>query len=449
MLQPLTLRRRAPLALSFVTAALLCACGGGTTTDTSTADATETDNPSSALKLVGSKTTSPVVTANPVSSTSNPILTVPTADAPVSTTPVSGSTTTGGTITTGTAPNTLPILPVSTSPVSGGNAGQDTPTAIVTLLPAVNVAKLVRPAVGTSALNVVATAEVAPGGDGAFRTSCTVSHMAFNDPIVYPGQPGKSHLHTFFGNTGAGATTTAESLRTTGNSTCVGGIANRSAYWVPTMIDTKDGTPIAADSIGVYYKSGVITPALVNAIPVGLRMIAGDSSATVPRGDYSDFTYRFKCVGGPNNENDKYGSSIGNCDVGAQLVQEVMFPQCWDGVNLDSPDHKSHMSYTLTVYGARDVNGNLPQSQVCPATHPVVIPGISFNVLYTVTEKDAPLRWRLSSDNYDKSQPAGYSSHGDWFNGWKSDISDSWARNCIENSKDCHSHLLGDGRMVF
>ena len=22
-----------------------------------------------------------------------------------------------------------------------------------------------------------------------------------------------------------------------------------------------------------------------------------------------------------------------------------MFPQCWDGVNLDAPDHKSHMAY--------------------------------------------------------------------------------------------------------
>ena len=36
--------------------------------------------------------------------------------------------------------------------------------------------------------------------------------MAFDDPIVYPREPGKSHLHTFFGNTGANAFSTAASI---------------------------------------------------------------------------------------------------------------------------------------------------------------------------------------------------------------------------------------------
>ena len=64
-------------------------------------------------------------------------------------------------------------------------------------------------------------------------------------------------------------------------------------------------------------------------------------------------------------------------------------------------------------------------------------------------EKDAPLRWRLSSDVYDRSLPGGYSAHGDWFNGWKSDISDAFAKNCLQTQKDCHAHLLGDGRKIF
>src|SRR5436190_523213 len=45
-----------------------------------------------------------------------------------------------------------------------------------------------------------ATDEVAPASDiGAFRTGCQLTKFAFDDPIVYPNQPGKSHLHTFFG----------------------------------------------------------------------------------------------------------------------------------------------------------------------------------------------------------------------------------------------------------
>ena len=315
------------------------------------------------------------------------------------------------------------------------------------LMPTINTAKIAPPARGSATQNVRATAEVAPAGDGAFRTSCTVAQMSFNDPIVFPGQVGKSHLHTFFGNTGVNANSTPDSIRNTGNSTCRGGIANRSAYWVPTLIDTQDGTPIAADSIEVYYKSGLFDGALVRPIPAGLRMIAGNPAATAARAESADFSYRFKCIGGPHHENDHYGAAIPNCDVGAEMIQEVFFPQCWDGVNLDSPDHQGHMSYTVNVPIPNDPRGW--SRAACPASHPVIIPAITFNVVYRVTKKDAPVHWRLSSDNYDPVMPGGYSSHADWFNGWINDISNAWAANCIKAKKDCHSHLLGDGRTIY
>jgi hypothetical protein len=38
--------------------------------------------------------------------------------------------------------------------------------------------------------------------------------------------------------------------------------------------------------------------------------------------------------------------------------------------------------------------------------------------------------------------------HGDWFNGWKKDIMDAWVKGCNQASRDCHAHLLGDGRMI-
>jgi hypothetical protein len=326
------------------------------------------------------------------------------------------------------------------------------PTAGAARHPGVEVdpASFVRPAAGASKTRIQPTTEKAPDStEGAFRTACTVSHMSFDDPIVFPGKVDQSHSHTFFGNTLTSASSTPLSIRTSGNSTCRGGIANRSAYWVPTMIDTRTHRAIAPDDIGVYYKNGYFKGNLVKPIPEGLRMIAGNPGAKVPRDPWGEFSHRFKCAGGPNNENDKYGSEIPNCDVGAAIVQEVFFPQCWDGQNLDSPDHKSHMAFTKTVFGARDAKGNLPQSQVCPPTHPVILPQISFNVVYTVPSKDAPLHWRLASDTYDDKLPGGYSSHGDWFNGWDAEVSDAWAKNCIEALKDCHSHLLGDGRMIF
>jgi len=309
----------------------------------------------------------------------------------------------------------------------------------------VDISKIPPPGTGTDVLKVAPTDEVAPSGgaQGAFRTVCAYSHMSFDDPIVFPGQPGRSHLHTFFGNTGTNANSTPESIRGTGNSTCRGGIANRSSYWVPTLIDTRDDTPMKPDQFLAYYKSAHLPPAQVQPLPAGLRMVAGDPYAMGPHPEVS--SSRWKCIGGPNKQNGLYQASIGNCDVGANLIQEVFFPQCWDGINLDSPDHRSHMSYTAQVANP-DGNGT---HRECPRTHPVALPEIALNVSYTVREQDAPLRWRLSSDMYDKSQPGGYSSHGDWFNGWKSDISDAFVRNCLEAAKDCHAHLLGDGRRIF
>ncbi|WP_280152730.1 DUF1996 domain-containing protein [Piscinibacter sp. XHJ-5] len=286
-------------------------------------------------------------------------------------------------------------------------------------------------ALGVSSDRVKTTGEMPPSTNiGAFRTSCKPSHMAADDPIVYPNQPGRSHLHTFFGNTGTDAYTTADSLANTGNSTCSGGTINRSAYWVPTMIDTATRKPLQPHSAMIYYKTGYngIRPQDVQPFPEGLRMIAGNAKNATPKGPF-----QYKCIG--KGSEYMVGKTIQNCPVGARLWAVVFFPQCWDGVNLDSPDHKSHMSYTV--------------NRACPKTHPVPLSEITFNIIYDVTEANAPLRWRLSSDNYDRSLPAGYSAHGDWFNGWKQDIMKTFVQKCNQAAKDCHAHLLGDGRAIF
>jgi hypothetical protein len=107
--------------------------------------------------------------------------------------------------------------------------------------------------VGFSEERIQPTSEVAmpaSDGQGDFRTKCQPSHFAFDDPIVFPGQVGKSHLHVFFGNTLSSASSTAESLRTTGNSTCRGGTVNRSSYWVPAMVDTTTNLPVVPQERG-------------------------------------------------------------------------------------------------------------------------------------------------------------------------------------------------------
>jgi hypothetical protein len=254
--------------------------------------------------------------------------------------------------------------------------------------------------------------------------------MNTDDPIVYPGQPGRAHLHTYFGNTGTDAFSTHESLRQTGNSTCVGGIANRSAYWIPTLL-RGDGTPMAPTFAIFYYKSGYsisgVSPR-IQKIPAGLRMIAGNAAATAPQTNGPAYWGCF----------DKYKGHFPNivdCDVGDKLQLTVNFPQCWNGRDLDSADHKSHMAY--------------PARGQCPSSHPIPLPEISINVAWERTATLDVSRLRLSSDHYPTSAPGGYSVHGDWFEAWEPEIRDAFVLNCINKTRDCHAHLLGDGRMIY
>jgi hypothetical protein len=266
-------------------------------------------------------------------------------------------------------------------------------------------------------------------GIGAFRTTCDFSHMSADDPIVAPNRPGASHLHVFFGNTAANAYSTADSIRNTGNSTCSGGTANRSGYWVPAMVDTRDGTPLKPSSFIAYYKTGYngVANQDIRTMPEGLRMIAGDMMAAGP-----DSHTTYTCLDAQGFQPYR---SIPVCNVGAEMNVMLTFPQCWDGINLDSPNHKSHMAYPM--YGGG-----------CPSTHPWPVPEVTYNTRYRVGPSDDPRSWRLSSDMYDKSKPGGYSNHGDWFNGWKPEVMQIFIDRCLRAGIDCHADLLGDGTLL-
>jgi hypothetical protein len=352
----------------------------------------------------------------------------------------------GGTDTVApAAPTSTSTPPVAAVPAAPAPAPTPSPApapatkaTMTASFPSIDTARIPVGSQGVATDLVVATSEtpsVSGDGTGAFRTVCDFSHMAFDDPIVYPGQPGKSHLHAFFGNTGTNANSTAASIANTGNSTCRGGTINRSGYWAPAIIDTLDGTPVTPQSMVIYYKTGYngVRPGDIKPLPQGLRMIAGDSKNSGPYqwGGPAHFACIEPVSGtGPSTQNVPT-----TCPTGNAIWAAVTFPQCWDGINLDSPDHKSHMSYP--------VNGG------CPSTHRVAVPEITVNVLYSVTDMKALARWRLASDTYDPSIPAGYSSHADWFNGWKAQFMDAFVQNCDQPPKDCHAHLLGNGQKML
>ena len=301
------------------------------------------------------------------------------------------------------------------------------------------------------------------GGDplGAFRFVCGAGPIRYDDPILFPGQPGRSHLHQFYGNTSANANSTFESLRAGGDGTCGsdgnGHTLNRSAYWVPAMLDGK-GNVVQPDYIGIYYKRlpdsnplchpETNSAALGKCIPLpnGLRFISGSDmkggyrqAHVIANTPYAT-PYRYECVtpqglgtagSGWYLTLDEFTSK---CVVGNELLVTLQMPNCWDGKNLDSADHGSHMDY--------------PYNGRCDAAHPFVVPSFLISVAYRIAPGDDPNIWTLSSDAMDPSKPRGWSLHADWFGAWDPQTMATWTDNCINKHLSCTGGDLGNGTQM-
>ena len=266
-------------------------------------------------------------------------------------------------------------------------------------------------------------------GSGSFRIICTLAKYDFMDPIVNPGQPNSSHLHMFFGNAAINPYSTPDQIANSGGSTCMGGTLNRSAYWIPAVFDSRNGeVQLPVDGI-VYYKSGYrVEPSTIQSPPTGLRMIAGDKNATTGQ---SNVEWQCRDAGGI------YTSIPTNCRVGDAVRLVIHFPQCWDGRNLDSPDHKSHMAFPNYR--------NAPQWSSCPSTHPIPLPQITEIFDFPVTATSNPATWRLSSDMYSMSTRGGFSAHADWMNGWDTTTMNRIVRECLNKGLDCGVGMTGGG----
>ncbi len=260
--------------------------------------------------------------------------------------------------------------------------------------------------------------------DGNFRMACNYSHFSYDDPIVFPGQPGKSHLHMFFGNTKVNAHTTTNSLVNSGGGSCNGFELNRSGYWTPALLDGK-GNAVVPDQIILYYKTK--HPGEVQRMPQGLKMIAGNPTKESFTADYK---LGWSC--GPSGTSYNKSNRIPN-NCGSDPVNfYIQFPFCWDGKNLDAPDHSSHMTY---------VNDN----QSCPGSHPVRLPQISILVYFPAGNTNG---WYLSSDRSNGFNTGpGATLHADWFGGWNDDAMDLWINGCMKRARNCSYGQTGTARM--
>jgi hypothetical protein len=241
--------------------------------------------------------------------------------------------------------------------------------------------------VGATVPAAAGTATIRPqhGGPGYarggyFAFACGFSHRNQADPIVFPGLPGRSHDHTYFGNTSTNAFSTPASLRAAGTTTCRVR-QDTAAYWAPTLF--FQGRAVEPRGAIVYYVRR--TAEQVQPFPAGLKMIAGNAAARAAQGT--------RITSWSCGRRSTVSTTIPTCSFGSLRLQ-VTFPNCWDGSRLDSADHKAHMAYSA--------------EGVCPASHPVEVPGLTIVIHYGIS----------GGSGAELSSGGQFSGHADFVNAW-------------------------------
>ncbi|KXJ95039.1 WSC domain-containing protein [Microdochium bolleyi] len=248
-----------------------------------------------------------------------------------------------------------------------------------------------------------------------------------SDPIVNPGVP-SGHSHTIMGANSFNFTMEGDFTSRATCTTCKVK-EDMSNYWFPNLyFQGKDGSFTAVKQTGgalVYYlqrqdkKDPEYSKGLI-AFPEGFRMLAGTPSLRSYSNTLEQRAVNYVCLG----TNEPHANNMPNVNCPGGLRSQIVFPSCWDGKNLDSANHKSHVAYPSAM-----------DNGFCPPTHPKRFITIFVEVVWQVDAfKDM---WPTAGKNpfvFSNGDPTGYGFHGDFVNGWDVDVLQKAITTCTDPS---------------
>jgi hypothetical protein len=320
--------------------------------------------------------------------------------------------------------------------------------------------------VAAVAFTTAASAGHRAGGLRFFDTNCAPSHIAYDDPIVMPDQPGMAMQHQFYGNQSTDAFSTSQSLiafnlpfalngsrttcgpvgvRTSGDESCAAYDASGlcpahreedgSAYWHSVIYDcgTTDPGPNPPASacrretmqaVHVYYLAfqPVGGPA-VRPFPVGFAQVSHDNTWRCLGGAGNRYAGTYRSIdsnvdeGGNGSAGFKCGGSKGGV-----IRLAVSFPECWNGVGLISDD---------VVRGEQNMAHAVHKA--CPAGYPILLPRLSLQADFQVDQQGIGHYYRLSMD--DSGMLASTTGgHADFMDGWNPTELQTLVNNCLNTA---------------
>ncbi|RDK36619.1 hypothetical protein M752DRAFT_322305 [Aspergillus phoenicis ATCC 13157] len=296
-----------------------------------------------------------------------------------------------------------------------------------------------------------------------FTFSCDPLTTQLSDPIVAPGKP-STHTHVVTGGTAFQRTMNESTAQNAKGTTCEVDI-DRSNYWVPQLyhrlrngsfelVEYQSSVGIALDFAGspenlvedrdelangldrvfitlierviirlvlrivmrswFHWRRRKVCACLLGIRVFGsfacfifrwVRVLISDGNRTYNDSNWSQRAVSHMCIGKDGSSNETKGLPQQPCEI---LRSQVFMSSCWDGENLDSSDHKSHMAYPDTG----DYNKG-----VCPKSHPVAIYSIFLEFFFNTAPHPDYKNWI-----YATGDKTGYGLHGDFMYGWTDQV---------------------------
>ncbi|MFF8937291.1 DUF1996 domain-containing protein [Streptomyces paradoxus] len=275
------------------------------------------------------------------------------------------------------------------------------------------------------------------GSTGTFTTNCGTNeneNRNSDNVIVAPGvSNGAQHQHDYVGNQSNNAFASDEDLANA-QTTCQNQ-GDKSSYFWPVLRIQDGSDDIDAGQPGGGQDGNVgkiVEPAEaqlkfvgnrtsdVVAMPKALRIITGDAKSFT--NGLNNANTSWSCTGFEDRQvTDKYPL----CPEGSSVVRTSNFQSCWDGQNIDSANHRTHVDFVEADGSCSNGFQAIPQLQV-RLVYDVQAPQIN----------DGQVQNAFAVDSFPEQLHKAITDHNDFINFFDENVMNEMVQ-CINNGEDC------------